>query len=380
MAEVNASAPAARVNVLILSAGLGLGGAETVIRHLAQAIDPKRFNITIGCIKTLGLMGEKLKAEGVDIVTLASPDKQVDYLTALALRKLIRARGIQVVHSHTTDGLADAALCKVMSPGLKVIHTFHFGNYPHTGSKRLLWMERVFSRLTNKLVAVGEVQRSQIRKAFALRASQIGMIWNGVQAASPATDPTFRARIGAGDRLIIGTVATLIEQKGLRDLIAVAARLRAHADKVCFVVVGDGHLRGELERLRHEQGVDDMVVFAGWVPDAASVALPAFDVFFQPSLWEAMSVAILEAMAAQKAIVATRVGENPIILDDGIDGLLVESKDVAGMADVLGRLIADPALRQRLGTAAAAKVARQFTVAQMARAYEALYVTTLAGQ
>lgn len=376
MAAVTTTAPE-RVKLLMLSAGLGLGGAETVIRHLAQTIDPAQFNVTIGCIKTLGVVGRQLAGEGVDIVCLADPAKPgVDYFTALKLRKLIRDRHFQVVHTHTADGLADAAVCKLLMPRLKIIHTFHFGNYPHTG-KRLLWMERIFSRVFDRLIAVGEVQRTQIRKVFGLRDSQIGMIWNGVMPSAGTTGASFRARIGAGDRLIVGTVATLIEQKGLRDLLAVAWQLRAHRSEICFVVVGDGHLRPELERLRHELDLDDMVIFAGWVPDAVNAALPAFDVFFQPSHWEAMSVAVLEAMAARKPIVATRVGENPNILAEGVDGLLVNTKDIAAMAAALLRLIADAGLRDRLGTAAAEKVAHHFTVAQMARNYERLYLKTL---
>ncbi len=376
MATVSATTSAGRVNLMMLSAGLGLGGAETVIRHLAQAIDPQRFNVTIGCIKGLGVVGRQLADEGVDIVSLADPGSQkVDYFTSIKLRRLIRDRGIQLVHTHTPDGLADAAVCKLVMPGLKVIHTFHFGNYPHTG-RRLLWMERVFSRVVDRLVAVGDVQRGQIRQVFGLRDSQIDMIWNGVMPASTTTGADFRAKVGANDRLVIGTVATLIEQKGLRDLLAVAAQLRRQTDNACFVIVGDGHLRLELERLRHELGLDDTVIFAGWVPDAASVALPAFDIFFQPSHWEAMSVAVLEAMAARKPVVATRVGENPRILADGVDGLLVDAKDIGGMAATLGRLAADADLRGRLGAAAAEKVARQFTVSQMARTYEQLYDAT----
>jgi glycosyltransferase involved in cell wall biosynthesis len=238
-------------------------------------------------------------------------------------------------------------------------------------------MERLFSRLANRLVAVGEVQRRQIRSVFGFSEKRLGMIWNGVLPAAPSSDDGFRARIGAGNRLIVGTVATLTEQKGLRDLLRVAQRLKDHADRLCFVIVGDGHLREELDAMRRELGVEDMVVLAGWVPNAATVALPAFDVFFQPSLWEAMSVAILEAMAAAKPIVATRVGENGEILQEGVDGMLVAPRDVEGMAAALARLAADPDLRQRLGRAAAAKVAHGFTVQQMARTYEQLYLDTL---
>jgi glycosyltransferase involved in cell wall biosynthesis len=365
------------VNLLILSSGLGLGGAETVIRHLAQAIDARRFRVTLGCVKTLGVAGRELARDGADIVCLTDANKQgVDYFTALELRRVVRDRGIQMIHTHTTDSLVDATVCKLMVPRLKVVHTFHFGNYPHIGSRNL-WMERIFSRGADRVVAVGEVQRRQIRSVFGFRENQIPMIWNGVYPALPSTDDSFRTRIGAGTRLIVGTVATLIEQKGLRDLLSVAKRLQDLAGKLCFVVVGDGHLRGELEAIRHELALDDMVIIAGWVPSAATVALPAFDVFFQPSLWEAMSVAVLEAMAAGKPVVATRVGENPEILEDGVEGLLVDPKDIDGMAAALRRLVDNPALRQRLGQAAALTVSRRFTVDQMARTYEQLYLDVL---
>ncbi len=93
-----------------------------------------------------------------------------------------------------------------------------------------------------------------------------------------------------------------------------------------------------LEQRRRELGLEDTVVITGWIPNAAAQALPAFDVFFQPSRWEAMSIAILEAMASGKAIVATRVGDNAHVLEDGVSGLLVDAGDIGGMVDALARL------------------------------------------
>jgi glycosyltransferase involved in cell wall biosynthesis len=263
-----------------------------------------------------------------------------------------------------------------MMPRLRIIHTFHFGNYPNLG-KRRMWMERVSSRLATRLVAVGESQRAQIRAAYGFREDRIGMVRNGVALASPKPGDAFRARIGAGDRVIVGTVATLTEQKGLRDLIAVAERLTEHRDRLRFVVVGDGRLRAELEAMRRARGLDDLVIFAGWVPAAAEVAVPAFDIFFQPSLWEAMSVAVLEAMAASKPVVATRVGENPYIIDHGVDGMLVNAGDIEGMAGTISGLVSSPELRRRLGSAGARKVADQFTIGHMTRAYEQMYLDVL---
>jgi glycosyltransferase involved in cell wall biosynthesis len=366
-----------RINVLMLIAGLGLGGAETVVRLLAGAIDRNRFNVILGCVKGLGIAGQELVAAGADIVCLTDPAKQgTDYLRSRKLCQEVRARGIQIVHTHTTDALVDSGLCKLVTPRVRTLHTFHFGNYPHLPSRHL-WMERIFSKLATRLVAVGEIQRGQIKAVYGFRDDRIGMVWNGVPEASPARDDSFRTRIGAGDRAIIGTVATLIEQKGLRDLILVAEHLQQHRAKALFVVVGEGHLRGELEAMRRERRLEDMVVLPGWVPSAAEVAVPTFDVFFQPSLWEAMSVAVLEAMAAGKPVVATRVGENPRIIDDGVDGVLVDARDIDGMAGALSRLIENPELRRRLGSAGAAKVANRFTIAHMSRAYERIYLDML---
>ncbi len=382
MSKQGSAAPArtpARVDVLMLITGLGLGGAETVVRHLAAAIDKDRFNIILGCVKGFGSVGEELVAAGADIVCLANPDKQgTDYLRFLKLREIVRERGIQIVHTHSTDALVDAGTCKLTMPRLRVIHTFHFGNYPHIKSTHK-WMERTFSKVATRLVAVGKVQRAQLQAMYGFRDDRIDMVWNGVTPASPKHDESFRARVDAVGRLLIGTVATLSQQKGLRDLIAVAARLRQHRDRIRFVVVGEGRLRAELEALRRELGVEDMVVLAGWVPEAAAVAVPAFDVFFQPSLWEAMSVAVLEAMAAGKPVVATRVGENPHVIEDGVDGMLVNVGDIEGMASALERVMDSPDLRHRLGSAGVEKVANHFTVAHMSRAYERMYLDVAGG-
>lgn len=104
-----------KLNLLILVAGLGIGGAEVVIKHLVHAIDRRRFNVTVCCIKAAGMIGEELIRDGIEVVVLAEPRRQgPEYLTFVKLRRLIRARKIDIVHSHTTDALADAAVCRLM--------------------------------------------------------------------------------------------------------------------------------------------------------------------------------------------------------------------------------------------------------------------------
>jgi glycosyltransferase involved in cell wall biosynthesis len=238
----------------------------------------------------------------------------------------------------------------------------------------VLRTERLCSAVADRLIAVSNVQREQVRSVYHLPPDRISTVWNGVNLATPSPDHAFRARVGAGDRLLVGTIATLIEQKGLHDLLRVAARCRDAGADVHFVVVGDGRLRSELESARHALGLEDRVTFTGWVENASGVALPAFDVYIQPSLWEAMSIAILEAMAAGKPVIATRVGETPHMIQDRVSGLLTEVGDIDGMAAAIQQLARQPAWRRRLGEAAARTVTERFTLQHMVDAYESLYL------
>ena len=369
-----------KTNVLILASSLWIGGAESVIQHLAQTLDRQRFNVTVCCLKQSGHIGAELAKAGIDIIALGDSDAPKDrarpnYFTFRQLAPVIRSRQIDVVHTHTTHGLVDAVICKLLTRRLKVVHTFHFGNYPHT-RPRIMWMERVFSRFADRLYAVGQVQRRQLQQVYGFNEGAIGTVWNGVDTQLHDGDPEVRARFEDGDRVIIGTIATYIEQKGLRDLLHTARRVLDAGHRARFVIVGEGQLRAELEELRRELRLENDVLLTGWITHAAQTALPHFDIFFQSSLWEAMSMVILEAMASGKPIVATRVGENPHIIEHGVEGLIVEPKDVDGMAAALGRLIEDEALRRRMGAAARQKVTERFSVAHMTKAYQAIYSET----
>lgn len=370
--------PARRINLLIAVTSLYIGGAEVVVKNLVQAFNRRRFNITVCCIKARGTIGDELKRHGVEIITLScSNTTKVDYFTFKKLLKVIRNKRIDIIHTHSTDALADAVVCKFFMPKLKLVHTFHFGNYPHI-TKRLMWMEFVFSRFVNRLVAVGEVQRRQLMSFYHLNKERIVRVLNGVPTFSHMCDSSkFRERIGAGERIVVGTIATMTKQKGLPDLMMVASHFKKYGDKVCFVIVGEGPVKPQLIRMRSELGLDDIVIFLGWVKNAAAVALPAFDIFFLPSLWEAMSIAILEAMVARKPIVATCVGENPYLIDDGVNGLLVKPGEIDKMALLIEKLIDNLDFRKRLGAEAARKACMCYTVRNMTSKYEQLYMNLM---
>ena len=365
--------PNRRIKVMLAIDGLGLGGAEMVVRDLARRLDHERFEVCICCTKGLGgSIGEELVRDGYDVFVLPGQQAgRVDYLTALKFRRAIKDRRVDLVHTHATPALLDAGPCRITMPRLKVVHTFHFGNYPYDSWRHHV-LEGLCARTADRLIAVGWEQRRRIQTTYGLPDSRIGVIWNGVAVETPTSGAAFRTEVGTGDRLLIGTIAKLIEQKGLDELLRVARRCRDAGHQMQFVIVGEGPLRPMLERRRRELGLEDTVAITGWLPNAAARALPAFDVFFQPSRWEAMSIAVLEAMASGKAIVATRVGDNTRVLENGISGLLVDSGDTQGMVDALARA-GDRELRLRLGQAAQAVYEQKFTLEHMIRGYEDVY-------
>lgn len=368
-----------RAKILIANSTLHIGGAEEVIATLCRHIDRTRFDVSVCYLKEQGTVGEKIAAEGTEVFGIPRSRRfKTDYFTALGLRRAIRSRGVQLVHSHDVHALADTTLCRLTTPGIRTVHSFHYGHYPHR-EKPNRRIEALCWRFLDQPVAVSRVQRDAIARLYRIPEGRIDVLWNGVDRQVGGPIPEFIARERNRGRIVIGSINTLIPQKGMFDLLEVAARLKQQsAHPHVFLVAGEGHLRAALESRRHALGLDDDVIFLGWVQDAARVMMDHIDVFFQPSLWEAMSIVLLEAMAAQRAIVATAVGETPLMVEHQTSALLTDAGDIDAMAGGLSRLLASPELRLQLGANAAQRYRENFTAQAMVERHMALYDRVLA--
>lgn len=368
----------ARPRILIVHSTLHIGGAEEVTANLCRHIDRERYDVAVCYLKEQGMVGEKIAAEGTEVFGIPRSTRfKTDYFTAFRLRQLLRKRGIRLAHSHDCHALADTTACRLSLPGLRTVHTFHYGRYPQR-DKPFRTIESLCWRFVDQPVAVSSVQRSNIQRLYGIPDGRLQVVWNGVDRQPSGPVPDFIRQYRDQGRIVIGSINTLIEQKGMFDLLETAARLKQQGlHRHVFLIAGEGHLRAPLEARRRELGLDDQVILLGWVKDAARVMMDHIDIFFQPSLWEAMSIVLLEAMAAGRAIVATRVGETPLVAEADHSALLVDAGDVAAMADTLARVVNDADLRDRLGAAAAARYAQHFTAQAMAERYMALYDTVL---
>jgi glycosyltransferase involved in cell wall biosynthesis len=204
-------------------------------------------------------------------------------------------------------------------------------------------------------------------------------IYYGIEPPQPAIGrAAVRAGLGIGsDETVLGIIARLVEQKGHRYLIEAFAKAAAQKGNLRLLIVGSGALEDDLKaRVRHA-GLEKAVLFTGYRTDTSDL-LAAIDIFVHPSLWEGFGLAVLEAMAMGKPVIATRVSALPELIQDTVSGFLVAPKDADALAAVIIRLAGNGLLQQRIGEQARQRCLREFSVERMSAATRALYGEVLA--
>jgi glycosyltransferase involved in cell wall biosynthesis len=363
-------------SIMITISAITGGGAEHVVEHLCNTLDSSKFDIHCGYFKERGERGDALAANGVNVVRLTDQDEsKTDYFSFLNMRKYCKAHNIKLVHAHDIHSMVNGALMKLAMPSIKLLYTFHFGNYPNI-EKNKYYFEKIFTKIPDQLIAVGTRQAAEIARTYNIPEHRIKTIYNGVHDYGLADQQTDADR--RDGKVTFGSLSTLTTQKGIEVLIDAVERLNnKHPDKFSVVIVGDGPLKEKLTGLCSSKNLDGVITFPGWVEDANINMLPKFDVFVQSSKWEAMSVVILEAMSAGKPIVATNVGENHIVLENEKSAIIVSPNDPQGLADAMERVLDDKALRVRLGSNARQRFGDNYTVEKMAENYDCLYSSFL---
>lgn len=332
------------------------------------------------------------RALGVRVLDLSVRGFQPATLAAMI--RAIRQERVALVHSHGKGaglyGRIAAALTRT-----PVVHSFQGLHYRHHGRlvrRTYLGLERLLARLTTRFI---HVSRSEMEEALALgvsNASRAVVIPNAVDCGQidrlGAAPDGERAALGVADTSpIVGCVARISPQKGLDDFVR-AMRLVADAmPSARFVLVGDAPagdeaLKRQLSDLVVSLGMADRLVRTGYRSDAVRL-MKTFDVYVSSALWEGLPIALLEAMACRRPIVATDVGGNNDVVVHGTTGFLVPVGSPWALADRVNTLLADPALRREFGDAGRQRVEELFsiraTVAATSDLYEHMLVRRVSG-
>jgi glycosyltransferase involved in cell wall biosynthesis len=345
--------------------------AET-IRRLGNQIDPVVF-----CLDAVGPLGEKLRAEGVEVHVLGRRPG-VDPGVVVRLASLIRSTRTQVLHTHQyTPFFYGSLATKLAWRGTRVIFTEHGRHYPDVVSRKRRALNRtILRRLAHRVTAVCAFSATALAERDGFDGTPIDIIENGIDLeryGPPADRAALKRSLGLpADRRHVVCVARFHPVKDHQTLVRAFADVARARPDVDLLLVGDGPLRGDLEALAGELGLASRVRFLGVRSDVPSL-LAASDVFALASLSEAASITLLEAMASGTPVVVTDVGGNPEMVRPGVEGVLTPRGDAGAMAAALGRVLDDPSEAARRARKASERVAETYRLSRTIDRYATLY-------
>lgn len=359
--------------------GLGLGGAEKLLALSAPHVDRDRFEVEVAyLLPWKNALVADLERSGLR-VTCLSHSRPFDLRVVRRIAAFLRERRVDLLHGHLPYSGVVGRLAARAAGVPCVVYTEHNLQERYHPLARLA--NQVTLRLCDLTIAVSEEVRQSLLRSPLARGARIRTIQNGVdtEGLQRAADGGRGVREEFGippDRLIVGVVNGFRPQKRL-DIWIRAARLIAEAEpRSTFLLVGDGPIIGEVRALAAQTGLDGRILFTGLRYDAPRL-IAAFDVFMLSSDFEGLPVAVLEAMALGRPVVATRVGGLPGVIQEGRHGFMVDRADPDALARRVVDLLADPGLRQVMGDASRQRVRERFGVQQMVRAMEAAYADVL---
>jgi glycosyltransferase involved in cell wall biosynthesis len=228
-------------------------------------------------------------------------------------------------------------------------------------------------RMATHVLVNSEAIAERLAASHAARAGRLSVIRNGVDLSRFAPSQIATSHSGG---LLVGVLANLRPEKGLHQLVDAAALVLAEAPGTLFSVWGEGPLRAELERKIRALGLTASIRLHGSTSEPEN-ALRQCDIFVLPSLSEACSNVVLEAMATGLPVVATRVGGTPALIEAGRSGLLVSAGDPSALAQAILKLVRGRPLAARLGAEARTHALAEFTMERMLERVEALYRAAL---
>ena len=359
------------------------GGAAKNMIHLAKSLNSNGWDVRI--LTSDPVFQNAAREARIGYVGLDCIWREIrplrDLLGLWRVWRFLRAGGFTVVHTHTTKAGFIGRIAARLAGVPIILHTVH-GFAFHERSSRVkigfyTLLETVAARCCHRIVTVSQFHRSWALELGIAPAEKLEAIPNGVPNLRAAGASRGEIRTGLSlteDDFLVFTPGRLAPEKGLETLLAALALARNRVSRpVCLALAGVGPLRSALERQTRRLGLTDHVRFLGFRSDIAEL-LRGADLVVLPSVREGLSIALLEAMSAGRAILATSIGSNREALGDSHRAaILIQSEDPRALAEGMVLLAENPALRQRLGAEARRRWEQAYTIERSLLAYRESY-------
>ncbi len=365
--------------IIHIAEDLRTGGLERVVASIATCLDKTRYHVEVWALVAGGEVAEELSDSGI-IVKILGLKTYHNPLNLFKLAVLLRKHRADIVHTHGYYGSTFGRLAAIgarIPVILAHIHTSHADF-----KRRHLFIERMLSLFTDKIICVSEAVRNYVVDNERISAKKVAVIYNGAGKAFCAeTEPPSsidRTSLNwTHDDIVVVTVASITRHKGHRVLIDAIFRLSGIHKNLRLLLVGDGPLRKELASYVAALGLSGKIVFAGQARDVRPY-LRLSDIFVLPSTErEGLGVALIEAMAQGLPLVGTRLGGIPEVIEGNANGFLVPPNNIEELACAIERLMTGKDMNRRMGQMGRKIFEKKFTLEIMMAKMERLYKRAL---
>jgi len=338
--------------VLFVLANLEYSGAARQLSLLATGLPREGFRVCVVVLGTETPWTELLRNQGVAVEVLGWR-RPFDLLPFVALRRLVRSIRPDILHVWDATALRAIVLSGIPTTNLLASAAWSFTH------RRVGRIDRWLLSQAGGIIAFGTAEAERYRR-LGVAESRLTVVSPAMPVLIHMVQPVELPGVTVKDRVLLG-IGPIEPHKGFREAVWTFDILRHLYEDIHFVLVGDGSDRPRVEQFARQIGVRNHVHFLGHCVETAPLLRRA-DIVWVPSLRRGGVCAALEAMAAGRPVIASRLGDLAEIVVDGETGFLVEPNDKAALARQTRLLLDDPPRRQRMGESAWQRVSRHFTV------------------
>jgi len=375
-----------KIKVMHLINSFSLGGAEKLVFDLAPAMDRERFEVFVCAMASRGDRIEEsirsgLEKSGIRTISLKKKARRDRIKAIWKLFRILRCNGIDILHTHCPSPDFYGKITASLARTPRVFSTIHNTR----GYTPLL--ERFLNPLTTRYIAISETVRRYMIERLKIPTKKITVIYNAIDVnAFRKLDIDRKAKLKElglpSNSSVITAIGRITHQKGHIYLVEAAEiTLQAFSD-VYFLIVGDDTVDPEVTKAVRKairtKGLEGRVILTGVRMDVPEI-LAITDVFVLPSLWEGLSIVLLEAMAAGVPVVVTDVGSNAEVVEDGVSGFVVPPKNPSLLAQRIQELLTNPQRAAEMAEAARRRINERFSLERLAQEHESLYLDALRG-
>ncbi len=356
---------------MLMARELGPGGTERQLTEIARALDRSMFDVHVACFHE-GIRSDELRRAGIRIVRfpVTSFMKPNALIGAWQLGSYLRKHRIQIVHTfdYPLNCFGVPVARAFQTPIVLSSQRAHRDLTPGFYRKIL----RFTDKLVNGIVVNSKAVRRDLIDNERLPASLLHLCYNGIDLSRFHPEARRRVPALADSSLIVGALCVLRPEKGLPSLLKAFAQSTALDKTARLLIVGSGPELASLNSLADQLGIRNQCIFQPAVSDVASW-LESIDIFVLPSLSEALSNSLMEAMASGCACIASETGGNPELIRHGDTGLLFRPGDADDLAEKLNSVAASAQLRTELALASTGLIHEQFSLSASAARMTDIY-------